>query len=313
MPDINWNALYGFWLVAECGSFSEAARASPRGSAQALHKRIRRLESSENLRLCLLRSRGVKGVDLTPAGRALFQIVDPLFRDFDRIAAELREENEGPLTIAASEYCCHNYIADIMARYCGEFPKVSLLVHMADPADVLALLESGRYDFGICSPLAKPASVEVKAGAPLLPRIIAPRRHNFGAGPLKWEDVLREPLILPERTATLRRAFDELMERLRLSDRVRVKAEFTTPELCVEAVRSGLGVALTNIASRFGRTLRDVAKICPPPGLPKLEVAVLCRGDRYLPRYMRAFVEVAGAVLKREVGDGSKSGALSGK
>jgi DNA-binding transcriptional LysR family regulator len=113
--------------------------------------------------------------------------------------------------------------------------------------------------------------------------------------------VLREPLILPVRTATLRRAFDELMERRNLSGKVRLKAEFTTPELCVEAVRSGLGVALTNIATRFGRTLKDVAKICPPAGLPKLEVAVLCRGDRYLPRYMRAFAGVASAVLKREV------------
>jgi len=70
-------------------------------------------------------------VDLTPAGRALYRIVDPLFRDFDRIAAELREENEGPLTIAASEYCCHNYVPDIVARYCRDFPKVSMLVHTA--------------------------------------------------------------------------------------------------------------------------------------------------------------------------------------
>jgi DNA-binding transcriptional LysR family regulator len=102
MPDINWNAVYGFWLVAEHGSFAAAARSLPRGSVQALQKRVRGLEKKHNLNLRLLRSRGAKGVELTEAGRRLYELLNPVFESFDALAGELRDEASGPLTVAMS-------------------------------------------------------------------------------------------------------------------------------------------------------------------------------------------------------------------
>src|SRR5579872_5078812 len=104
MHNINWNAVYGFCLVSEHHSFAHAARALPFGSIQALHKRVRTLESKENLNLKLLRSRGVKGIELTEAGQRVFQLVAPVFRDFERLTAELRGEDSGSLHIAATAF-----------------------------------------------------------------------------------------------------------------------------------------------------------------------------------------------------------------
>jgi DNA-binding transcriptional LysR family regulator len=80
MVDINWNAVYGFWLVSKYGSFAEAARALPRGTVQGLNKRVRQLESEQNLNLKPFRSRGIKGVELTESGRRLVALVDPVYR-----------------------------------------------------------------------------------------------------------------------------------------------------------------------------------------------------------------------------------------
>ena len=108
--DVNWNAVYSFWLVAQCGSFAEASRRLPSGTIQGLHKRVRQLEGESGLRLRLLKSRGVKGVELTEAGRQLQQLVNPVFCSFDQLTAELRGELTGTLRVATTALGAFNYI-----------------------------------------------------------------------------------------------------------------------------------------------------------------------------------------------------------
>jgi DNA-binding transcriptional LysR family regulator len=301
MPDINWNALYGFWLTAEHRSFADASRDLPRGSAQALHKRVRALEGQENLNLKLLRSRGVKGVELTEAGRRVYELVDPVFRDFDRLIAELRGEGGGRLEIAATAFSSNHYVPAMIAAFGPMFPQVSVHLQMCESAEVIGLVESGAVDFGICAPFSgKPDGSEVKASTSLRTEIIAPLRHPLAGKSFQWADVVREPLVLPTRTSVLRQAFDELMRRENLSARVRVRAELTTPELSVEAVRAGFGIALIAVGPRLGKDLHGLWRTSPPPGLPNLEVGISCRTDRYLPRYMQCFLAIATEVLHRK-------------
>src|SRR5579872_2085562 len=160
MTEINWNALYGFWLVAESHSFAAASRALRQDSSQALHKRVRKLE--EDFKLRLLRSRGAKGVELTEGGRRIFELVSPIFRDIDRLAAELRGEDSGPLHLAASDFTAHDFVPDILAVFCPMFPRVSVHLHMREPQEVVALAESGRIDFGMCAFLPSLEKCEVK-------------------------------------------------------------------------------------------------------------------------------------------------------
>jgi DNA-binding transcriptional LysR family regulator len=297
VSDINWNAVYGFWLVAEHHSFAAAARDLPRGSVQALHKRVRTLE--EQLSFRLLRSRGTKGVELTEAGRRVFELISPVFRDFDRLTAELRGEDSGPLHVAATEFASHNFLPEMLSEFSPLFPNVSIHVHMRVTAEVIALVESGHADFGICSPPAGLTNCVVKVEAPLPSAILVPKRHRFRAGIRSWKDLLEEPLILPERDSLLRTAFDQLMEREKLAGSLRVKAELTAPGLAAQAVRAGLGVALVNVGPRLLGNLQGVFPVDPPPGLPRMRLAVVCQHGRHLPRYMQYFLDTAAHIMNQ--------------
>jgi LysR family cys regulon transcriptional activator len=208
MRDINWNAVYGFWLVAESHSFAAASRVLQQGSTQALHKRVRKLE--EDLKLPLLRSRGTKGVVLTEGGRRVFELISPIFRDIDRLTAELRGEDSGPLNVAASNFSAHDFVPDILAVFCPKFPNVSVHLHMREPQEVVALAESGRVDFGICAFLTRLEKCEVKIATPLPLAILLPEGHRFCNGIPSWKELVQEPLILNEPGTLIRRTFDEL-------------------------------------------------------------------------------------------------------
>jgi DNA-binding transcriptional LysR family regulator len=296
VSDINWNAIYGFWLVSETHSFAAASRSLPRGSVQALHKRVRTLE--DTLKLRLLRSRGTKGVELTEAGRRIFKLIDPMFRQFDRLTDELRAEDSGPLHVAATGFCCHNFLPDVLSAFCPQVPNVSVHVHMREASEVVALVQSGRVDFGVCSPPANLGKCEIRVEVPLPSAILVPKKHELARGVRSWKDVVRHPLILPERESLLRTHFDDLMVEENLFSFIHVKAEFTAPGLSLQAVRDGLGVALVDLGPRLLANLEGVLPLAPPPGLPRMRLAVLCQRNRYLPRYMRSFLETVSRVMR---------------
>jgi DNA-binding transcriptional LysR family regulator len=300
MPDLNWNAVYGFWLVATHGSFAEAARALPRGSVQALHKRVRQLEAKGNLDLTLFRSRGVKGVQLTEAGRQLKEMLDPIFRSFDLLAADLRGEASGVLKVAMSGHVAYNYAAGLLGKFHRKCPAVSLELLERPLVEVISLAEEGRVDFGLGSPPLGYSPLKVGCRVPLRLEFLALPKHGLGRGPVTWREIVREPLILPERGTRIRQAFDSFMVRQHnfFHSEVRIAGEATSGELAIAAVKSGLGVALAPMGPRLVKHVRGLTRITPPPGLPGVDVGVFFREDRYMPRFMKVFLEVAAEVLQ---------------
>jgi DNA-binding transcriptional LysR family regulator len=298
MPDLNWNAVYAFWLVATHGSFAEAARSLPRGSVQALHKRVRRLETKENLGLTLFRSRGVKGVELTDAGRHLMQTLDPIFKSFDVIAGDLRGEASGSLKVAMTRYVSYNFGEALVTAFHHQFPAVSIELLERPMLEVISLAEKGQVDFGLGSPPVGNSPLNVSQTHPIRMEFLAPRGHRLAQGRVTWDEIAKEPLILPERGTMGRWAFDKLMFRRRSSaGPLRIAGEVSSAELALAAVKAGLGLAFVAIGPRLEKHIRGMTRIAPPPGLPRVEVAVYCREDRYMPKFMKAFFDLAIEVL----------------
>ena len=298
MPDINWNAAYGFWLVAKHGSFAEAARALPRGSIQALHKRVRGLETKNNLDLHLLKSRGVKGVQLTEAGQRLYECLNQVFRDFDNLASDLRAEASGTLHVAATAFVAENYVSGIIAAFSPRFPDVSIHLRVCAPPEVMFQVENGRADIGICAPFGPLPAVTAARACPMRLELLVPSGSSK-APFASWEQIVKFPLILPEKTSVVRQAFDELMRKRGLESRVRVKAELTTPDLSLEAVRAGLGVAVVAAGPRFPAHPAGILRLNLPPGLPRLHLSVVTGKNHYTPSYMAAFLTAAVSTMSK--------------
>ena len=207
--DVNWNAVYSFWLVAQCGSFAEASRRLTSGTIQGLHKRVRQLEGVSGLNLRLLRSRGVKGVELTEAGRQVQQLVNPVFSSFDHLTAELRGEKTGTLRVATTALGAYNYIPRILADFRAAFPTVSVSVRIRSEAEVIALAESGLVDFAIAAAPAHSERLTVTAKTRISFHLVASRDHRWPAGSLSWGQVLEQPLIVPERVSGIRLSLED--------------------------------------------------------------------------------------------------------
>lgn len=300
MRHTNWNSLYTFWLVARSGSFAEAARQFPAATVQALHKRVRQLEDESNLDLKLLRSRGVKGIELTEAGSRFLELLDPVFSSAELLAADLRKEAAGPLTLAATGFAAHNYLPRVMAAFHPEFPLVTVSVRVRSESDVTALVEAGQADIGIGAVLGESGLLTVRARRPLSLCLVAPQRFKWRAEAPNWGDVVEHPLILHERVSVLRLSLEELLTRRKLISRLRIAAEVTTPELAIEMVRAGFGIALIPLGPRLTSSLGDLSVIAAPSGLPSIPIAVFHRRKRYLPHYMESFMKIARRAIDAE-------------
>ena len=296
--DVNWNAVYSFWLVAQCGSFAEASRRLPSGTIQGLHKRVRQLEGESGLRLRLLKSRGVKGVELTEAGRQLQQLVNPVFCSFDQLTAELRGELTGTLRVATTALGAFNYIPRILADFRAAFPKVSVSVRIRNETEVIALADSGLVDFAIAAAPARSERLTVTARTRISFQLVAPPEHRWPAGSLSWRQVLEQPLIVPERVSGIRVSLEEMLTRRKLISKLLVSAEVTSPELAVELVRGGFGVALIPHAPRLADSLVDLCVVDVPPGLEEKNIAVMHNDELYLPAYMKRFREIAALAIR---------------
>ncbi len=298
MADVNWNAVYGFWLVAKHGSFADAARAAPQGSIQALHKRVRQLERPESLSVKLLESRGVKGVALTEAGRRVFEVVDPVFESFDLQVAALRGEDSGPLHLAMSAFAAQNFAYEILRTFRRSFPKVFVRVQVRESWDIGFLVQSSAVDYGICSSSADPAGSLVLARCATPACLVTARNHPLRRGATGWGEIVDQPLIVPERTSPLRLALEALLRRENLLARLWIRAELTTPDLALDVVREGTGIAIVLSGPWLKGCLRGLAVSALPPGLPEFSLSLLGRRHDYLPQYLREFGQVAVRILK---------------
>ncbi|MFN0165639.1 MAG: LysR family transcriptional regulator [Bryobacteraceae bacterium] len=298
MRHLNWNAMYTFWLVARCGSFAEAARRMPSTTAQALHKRVRQLEWEEGLHLKLLRSRGVKGIELTEAGRRLLDLVDPVFSSLPMLAADLRREDAGPLSLATTGFVAYNYLPRMLKEFHADFPDVSVSVRVRSEADVMSMAETGQVDLGVGALSGGQDRLTVTARAPLTIRLVAPAHFRWSSARVSWAEVMRHPLVLHERVSVLRVALEDLLNRKNLLPKLRVAAEVTTPELLMEMVRAGFGVGLIPLGPRLAEGLHDLSTQTPPEGLPRIDIGVFHKPNRYVSHYMKAFLDTAANVIR---------------
>lgn len=301
MSDLNWNAVYGFWLVARHGSFTAAARALPRGSVQALHKRIRQLEGPENLALRLLKSRGVKGVELTEAGRRLYEHADGIFRSFGPLVEELRGEDGGPLAVGVTSFVSTSFMPAILNAYYPLFPHVALRVIVRDSSiDVFRLVEEGQVDFAICSPPQVSRRLHASLSVPLQVELISRvgEWHARDNG-LSWERIISEPLVLLDRSNLVREAFEAVLYRRGILSQLRIGAEVSNPDLALEAVKAGYGSAIIPIGPRLLSGVPGIDRKPLPRGLSSFRICILHSSFGYLPRYAREFLSACEHVLSK--------------
>jgi DNA-binding transcriptional LysR family regulator len=168
--------LEGFYWVARTGGYASAARAFPYPITEpGVHQQVRRLEEELGARVFERVGKGT--MQLTPAGRALHDLVAPFLEDLGALSRALRAGSYGgTLRIHAAGLFVRQLLPGWLRRLSARRPDIELEVHEAPSAD-LEPLRRGDTDILVEHLPEVPPDILTRKIAVVRPFIALPARH----------------------------------------------------------------------------------------------------------------------------------------
>lgn len=232
-----------FYSVAKLGSLTGAAEQLCL-TQPTVTKAIQNLERQLD---CALFVRTKRGVHLTQEGEILWKRVEPACRLLMAAEQELtavRELEGGSLSIASTEMGFRTYVLPALERFTQDYPKVKIRFRNALTEAILQMLHSGEIDLALLhTPFPTEGWLRVQEIGQIEECFIAgPRFAALAEQTHTLAELQDYPMLsLPEGSATKEYA-GALFRRYGLTYEPDI--EVTTIELAVQAVRSGLGIAM---------------------------------------------------------------------
>jgi DNA-binding transcriptional LysR family regulator len=163
----------------------------------ALSRQIAQLEAALGVRLF---NRSSRRVELTQAGAALLERVDPLLASLLRVPADLRAVAEGQvgrLRVAFTGLAMATVLPDILRGFHRQFPGIRLELNESPTSLQIAALQAGEIDCGFFHPDAPAPGI----GTTLLLRerngVLLPADHPLRARrSLRLKDLGETPFVL---------------------------------------------------------------------------------------------------------------------
>lgn len=145
---VDWNLFRQFYEIVQAGSLSGAAR-KLNTHQPGLSTALKRLEDQVGMTLC---RRTAKGIELTPAGKAVMQqaaeVVESI-RMVPHLAAQASKRIEGHLRIAMISDVISPELDDALASVMRRHSDVKLTIDIHDWRGVLDAVASGANDIGV--------------------------------------------------------------------------------------------------------------------------------------------------------------------
>ncbi|WP_165188976.1 LysR family transcriptional regulator [Caulobacter soli] len=295
LPDFEAWAIFS--KVAECGSFSDAARELGLTKA-TVSRAVTRLET--RLRTTLL-TRTTRKLSLTESGRAALGRAARILDDGAAMEAEILEEAaipRGPVRLACSAAFGVRALAPLLPDFFTLYPEIDLDFHITDePVDLIA----AGFDMAIKPGAIADSSLRVTRLVSLRTSIIgAPAFFERHGRPEKPEDLARLPVIV---FTQLPQPLDWRLHHPHEGERlVRVEAayRFNNAAACIPTLTAGL--ALSAQPELFVR--RELANGTLETVLPDWTVAAIPIHALTPPAKARpARVRVLIDFLRRRLGD----------
>ena len=147
-------------VIAHKGSFARAAQAMNM-TPSAVSKRIQELEARVHTRLA---TRTPEGVRLTPAGKAMVECAHALLERISSMSREIAESmngQSGEVHISANSAAILLGLNTSLLKFQKQYPDT--LIHLSEKisADVVADVQAGTADIGVCAETAIPDHLSV--------------------------------------------------------------------------------------------------------------------------------------------------------
>lgn len=238
----NLGELAAFAVVAEERSFTRAA-ARLGISQSALSHSMRGLEKSLGLQLL---ARTTRSVSPTAAGTALLQDLTPALERIERSLAEARKRRESPtgrIRLIIPRPATYMVLLPKLARFARTYPEIVLEVTSSnDPVDLVA----GQYDAGVqIGEFIQRDMIAVRVSKDLRLAVVGSPEYFKGRKIPRTPRDLKDHACIGFRFSSGIYRWEFEKGRKALTVNPQGPATFDDPDLVVQAVLNGVGIATT--------------------------------------------------------------------
>lgn len=282
--------LRAFCHAARTGSISEAADkvflSQPTVSLQ-----IQALE--RELDTVLFERRGPK-IRLTPEGKILFKLSQPLVEGMDKLhetfVAQQGLLEAGDLNIAAGESTILYVMPEPLREFMEQHPKIRVKLHnVTGGRDGLSRLRADEADFAVGSMLDVPDDIVYKPLITYSPELIVPIGHPLADKPsVTLKDIAPYGLILPPPSLTTWRMVDLVFRQHELKFKTGLEAGGW--EVIKKYVELGMGISIVTDVCLTGE--EKLVKKPLDEYFPKRTYGIVLRRGKYLSPQAKRFIEV---------------------
>lgn len=280
--------LRAFCHAARTGSISEAADkvflSQPTVSLQ-----IQALE--RELETVLFERRGPK-IRLTPEGKILFKLSQPLVEGMDKLhetfIAQQGLLESGDLNIAAGESTILYVLPEPLKQFMEQHPKIRVKLHnVTGGRDGLSRLRADEADFAVGSMLEVPDDIIYKPLVTYSPELIVPIGHPLAEQEtVTLKDISPFGLILPPPSLTTWRMVDLVFRQHELKFKAGLEAGGW--EVIKKYVELGMGISIVTDVCLTGE--EKLVKIPLNEYFPKRTYGIVLRRGKYLSPQAKRFI-----------------------
>jgi DNA-binding transcriptional LysR family regulator len=258
--------LKSFCLVVETKSFSRAARAK-RVTQSAMSHLIKNLE--EELGVQLLRREG-REITPTPTGRVLYEHAKKILEDYVTMRHDLSTSLRairGLLCVGASRTPASHLLPQVLYNFTRDHPDIQVDLVVSNTDSIVQGLRDGRIDIGIVEGNISDNNIHAEAIAEDEVVIIAPEDHILvQKKAVAVQDLAAQTFILPEPGSGTRELIDDFFRHMGMDvKKIKVRMTLGSPELIVQMVQAGLGVAFASKWSVFTAVKEGTVKLLRVP------------------------------------------------
>ncbi|SDU97521.1 LysR family transcriptional regulator [Pseudomonas mucidolens] len=241
LPNVNLKLLQAFMLVAEHGSFRQAADLTHK-SQSAVTSQIKQLESQLGVQLF---HRTTRQVSLTASGVELLESAKRAVHEVERGLRRIQETTDlkrGRIFLACSTTVAATRLAKILAAFESDYPGIEVFVRELTSGDMHDSIRKGEVDFGIGPVSDLPDFNCETILTENLYALVPKKLHEAGGSTITMTDLAQMPLLLLNLATALRAVVDDTAKQLGLE--LKTRYQFNQAQTLISMANAGLGAAV---------------------------------------------------------------------
>jgi LysR family transcriptional regulator, transcriptional activator of the cysJI operon len=259
--------LKAFCLIVEMKSFSKAAEAAF-VTQSAMSHLIKNLEDDLGGKLL---NRSGKTITPTSAGKILYDHAKKILEGYKSLENDIYnvvKKIKGPLYLGASTTVARYLLPQVFYDFSKNYPEAQINLSVSSTEKIMYELNHGKIDIGIAegdTKESKIVSTEIARDEIVL--ITSESNPLIRKGIVTPQDLVEQLYIMPEAGSGTREFIDEFLRRMEIDPQdINVIMTLSDPELLVQMVQAGLGIAFVSKWSIFKTMKEGALRLLKIPG-----------------------------------------------